>query len=367
MKALLVQPFAQNEPRTPISLMDLAVYGRQFGHEIDVAYADSPITGEYDVVGFSSVAFTPDTAAAVEDLRQRYPGRLIIGGKGAETLLNDDRERLEQIGVEIFRGPGEKLFNGGNEIDYDSYPAWDAADFVALDNLGIMRETMTSRGCPFRCHFCHNTEPQVRFFSTERTVQNAIMVLKTFNRDSVFFVDDIFASRTDRMYALLDAADAAGLELRMRSHFFVHIGLVDDKRLAAIDAFRPAEMQVGMESGDNKMLQAMGKTFTAELAQERLRLLHAHRHYVACLFLLGFPGETRQSLQNTVDFVERNRKYMTGCWVSYYQPVPFTKGWEMARERCKDVVSGWNTQISYLDPNLTEDDLATARKAIMLL
>ncbi len=365
MKVLLIQPFAQNEPRTPISLMDLAVYGRECGHEIDVAYADSPITQDYDMVGLSSVSFTPDTEAALSDLRQRHSGQLIFGGKGAETLLDDDRARLEKSGVQIFRGPGEKLFNGGMSIDYDTYPAWDATDFWALDNLGIMWEAMASRGCPFRCHFCHNTEPQVRFFSAERTVQNATLILETIGRPRVFFVDDVFASRAERMYALLKTADASGLELRGRTHFFVHISLLDYDRMGAINAFQPAELQVGIESGDDGMLQAMGKTFTVALAQERLRFLHSHGHSVACLFMLGFPGETCQSLRNTVEFVERNREYMSGWWVSYYQPVPFTKGWDMARERGGEVAGGWNTQISYLDPNLTKKDLVAARQAIM--
>ncbi len=367
MRVLLTQIPSPREPRTPISLMDLAAYGRQRGHAIDVAYLDDAVnTDGYDFIGLSSLTFNRSVVASIAALRQQYPGRIIFGGKGAETLLGKDREELARFEVEVFRGPGEHLFNDNTAIDYEHYPAWSIDDFSSLDTEQIMREAMSSRGCPYCCCFCHNTEPKVQHFSAERTVVNASLILDTVGRPTVFFVDDVFALRADRMYSLLETADKAGLELRKRTQFFVHISLIDDGRLAAIDAFKPTELQVGIESADDGMLEEMGKTFTAAKAQERLRLLHGHGHQVACLFLMGFPGETRQSLQATVEFVQNNRQYMSGWWVSYYQPVPMTRGWEMAKERVGEVNGGWNTEITYLDPNLTVDDLVSARKAIMM-
>ncbi len=225
---------------------------------------------------------------------------------------------------------------------------------------------MSSRGCPYRCHFCNNTEPVVRFFSPRRTIANAKVILDVVRRDRVFFVDDVFAASPRRMLELLDEADAAGLNFRARTQFFVHISLLDERRLDAIDAYDPIEVQVGIESGDDRMLAAMGKTFTAALAEDRLRAMFDRGRKVACLFLLGFPGETAESLKHTVDWVDRNRKYMSGWWVSYYQPVAGTKGWEMAAKRLGRPIDGVrNTEISYLDPDVTEHELTTARQSIM--
>jgi radical SAM superfamily enzyme YgiQ (UPF0313 family) len=368
VKVLLIQQFAPREPRTPIALLDLAAYGRALGHEVEVAYADQPCgLGGYDLVGFSSLALGYHEMPALKKLRKSYPGRIVFGGKATDTLQGEDRAHLEQLGIEVMPGPGELLFQAAGPIDYDNYPAWQEADFRALDRGKLMTEAMSSRGCPYRCHFCHNTEKTMRFFAPERTAANASLILSTMGRRRVFLVDDVFAVRADKLFAVLEAADRQGLTLQRRTCFFVHISCINDETLGAIRAFDPVEVQVGIESGDDAMLEAMGKTFTSQRAEQQLRKLHSHDIKAACLFLMGFPGETKGSLQATIDFADRNRDYMSGRWVSYYQPVPLTRGWEMARERVGDnlVVGGWNAEINYVDPNLTIGDLRRARHAVM--
>lgn len=369
MRLLLTQPFVPREHRTPIPLMDLATYGRKHGHDVTVGYTQDAgeVAGDYDVVGVSALLFNQETRIALLNLRRRYAGRIVLGGKATTTLQHNDFTLAESLGVEVFCGNGEQFFAPQLPYSLEDYPAWDERDFRLLDKgMPLMTEMMSSRGCPYHCHFCHNTEPRVQHFSVERIIANAQLILGTMQRNRVFLVDDTFSLSARRMTAILEAADSIGLDLRDRTCFFIHIDHIDAGRLAVIDAYRPAEMLVGIESGDDGMLEAMGKTFTAAEAEQRLRTMHAHGRYVACLFLLGFPGETRASLQATVDFVTRNRQYMSGWWASYYQPIPFTKGWELARERLGRTVNGnWNTDIAYIDPNLTEDDLVAARRDIM--
>ncbi len=368
MKILFVQQFMPSEPRTPVALMDLASYGRAFGHEIDVAYAGKvDKLADYDMIGFSALSLGYHVLPAVRSLRANYSGRIVFGGKGAEALQSAEHADLNQLGVEIHVGPGELLLHSDMPIDYNAYPAWEERDFRALDRGGTMTEIMSSRGCPYHCRFCHNTETQVHLFTPERTIANAALILKAIGRHRVFFVDDVFAIRAERMRSILDTADKQGVELRKATCFFVHVNHTSDETIEAIRAFRPQEVQVGIESGDNGMLVAMGKKFTAERAEQQLQKLHSRGIKAACLFLIGFPGETKQSLGATIDFMDRNRRYMSGWWVSYYQPVPFTKGWEMARERVGDdmVTGGWNTEINYVDPNLSIGDLRKARCDMM--
>jgi len=370
VKILLTTRFAHRGDaiRTPIALMDLSVYGRAVGHEIDVAYVEElPVCDAYDMIGLSALTIDSEHLADdVRTLRQKYHGRIVMGGKRTGTLTAADRAMLHDHEVEVYCGPGESFLSMDREVSWDNYPFWSEDDFRVLDRTQQMVEVMGSRGCPYHCNFCNNTEPRVRWFSPERTAYNAKMLLETFKRSRVFFVDDIFALRADRMMAVLEAADRLGVNLRKRTCFFVHVSLAIGDCLQAIDAFDPMELQIGIESGDDRMLQAMGKTFTAAEAEYRIRSLYARGHRVACLFLFGFPGETRESLQATVEFVTRNRQYMSGWWVSYYQPVLGTEGWKLAKERSeREINGGWNTDITYLDPNLTVDDLTEARRAIM--
>ena len=368
MKILLTERFVEREPRTPIALLDLAAYGRVCGHDMRVMYVDSVPKqdfGQYDFIGFSSVGLSADEMADLVRLRNRFDGRIVLGGKATTSLQASQCDLLKQLDITVQEGPGENWL-GDMELNYANYPPWNSADFLALDRGHSMTEAMSSRGCPYHCHFCHNTESKMRFFSTTRTVRNAAMILNKIARHRVFFVDDVFALRSIRMLDILAEADRSGLELRKRTCFFVHVNHVDGERLEAIVEYNPQEVQMGVESGDDGMLEAMGKKFTADEAQAAVRRLHGRGIRVACLFLIGFPGETVDSLANTVEFVDRNRRYMSGWWVSYYQPVPSTKGWEMVKERTGEEISGgWNTDISYVDPDLTRQDLINAREAIM--
>ncbi len=368
MKILLTQHYESREPRTPIALLDLAAYGRSFGHDITVAYSDEmEDLSRYDLVGYSAIDFSHDIKASLESLRRRCSKPIVLGGKAVNALLEEDRDFLRKLDIDTHRGDGERIFNGNNPIDFDIYPAWSPEDFRRLDKSPNIVEAMSSRGCPYHCHFCNNTEPKVSCFNPERTAAHAKMLLCQFGRSRLFFVDDIFALRSDRMMTVLGACDCAGVDIRGKVCFFVHVNHLSEKILDAIDAIHPMEMQMGVESGDDEMLAAMGKTFYAQEAEDRLRELCRRGHRVVCLFLMGFPGETKESLQRTVDFVNRNRQYMSGWWVSYYQPVPFTQGWKLACERLGHRVTGCrNDSISYLDPNLTELQLREARHAVML-
>ena len=373
MNILLTQAFVAREPRTPIPLLDLAPYWRRQGHDVTIAYAQEATNlPQYDLVGISAILFGQAVYEQLKTFRQSFSGRIVFGGKGARSLQSEEKESINNLGVEIVVGGGESLFDDGAEIDYQTYPAWEKEDFQALDSLplsvlpGGMTEMMSTRGCPYSCAFCYNTEPRVSYFSPERTVENANLILNGFNRNRIFFVDDIFTINASRMLKLLATADAYGLELRNKTCFFVHVDQLNADKLAAVQEYNPREVQIGIESGDDGMLSAMGKTFTAQEAKEKIQQLHAAGIRTAALFMIGFPGETKQSLRNTLRLLNDSRKYLSGWWVSYYQPVPYTRGWELAKERVPNYKRGeWNTEISYLDPNLTEQDLTLARQAMM--
>jgi hypothetical protein len=61
---------------------------------------------------------------------------------------------------------------------------------------------MSSRGCPYHCHFCHNTEKKISFFSHERTAANIDLLLKQ-GAKSIFFCDDNFVGNPQHSKELL--------------------------------------------------------------------------------------------------------------------------------------------------------------------
>jgi radical SAM superfamily enzyme YgiQ (UPF0313 family) len=358
MRILLTTRRETAERRNPIALLDLAAYARRFGHAVDCYYMDQVqhrhFNGNsYDVVGLS-VLQTLNEKTPLRDaqyLKEKFKTETVVGGKWTQTLTDEQKDYLAHRGIKVWAGAGERFF-ADPEIDYDAYPSWSRVDF---ETVGEVRgDIMSTRGCPYHCHFCHNTEKRLSFFSAQRTADN-IELLFQGGVKRISFCDDIFTLQSAHMDALYQELKRRNIPIENRSEFFTQINHIHEETLKWIRTYNPFQVNVGIESGDDRMLKLMGKGFDSETAWQKLTRLHQETHVpIGTLFLIGFPGETEESLRNTLRFIQRIRPF-AGNWVSYYQPVRGTKGYEMALSRSAKVRAGRrNTYITYVDPNLTK-------------
>ncbi len=360
MKILLTTRQEPAEPRNPIGILDLSAYLRSFGHEVDCYYIekikDLDISGGYDVVGLS-VLQSVDGCDPLEDalyLKNKFKTKTVVGGKWTRTINDKQKDIFEKNQIEICCGAGENYFID-REIDFENYPAWDRVDF---DTLGdVQMEIMSTRGCPYRCHFCHNTEKKVSYFTASRTAEN-IQLLINSGVTGVFFVDDIFTLKSAHMAGIYNELIKRGIQIEGRNMFFAHVNHINEKNIYWIKKYKPKGVQIGVESGDDKILELMGKTFSSQTAFEKIKLLYDNGVKVEALFLIGFPGESRETLKNTLRFIKSIKQYVELVWVSHYQPVLQTEGYNLAVERGGIVEkSKRNTDITYIDPNLTQKEL----------
>lgn len=342
--------------RTPIPVLDLAEYYRKYASaDVTCATLDRLPEGMYDYVGYSVLAQNDDIEKEISLLSKTYPSaRIIVGGKWA----TDPGKEIDVNGsVVFFSGPGELLVT--DKIDYGEYPGWNYKDLITpgfdLRNLGVM----TTRGCPYRCHFCHNTEKKINRFDPSRTVNNMKMGFERLNISTIYIIDDIFTSSAKRMRDLLNLSTESGLDIRNRSRFLTHVNFVKDDILEMIGAYKPWRVEIGIESGSTEQLKRMGKTFTSEQAYAAVEKLLDKGVPLSVLILVGFPGETIETLKDTLKFVNYFRKKVQYVGLSYYQPVRNTVGWDMCVERLgEEPEIGMRAhRISYVDPNLTREVL----------
>lgn len=344
---------------TPIGILDLAPYLRKQGDHVDVYYMediDGVAPEKYDIVGLSVFGADYKDEVVLADTRkllQRYPGsKIVIGGRWTHTVGQETKDELNSWGVDVFKGEGEQYFFPNIPVDYSTYPTWDEKDLNNLQSYDNI--LMTSRGCPFDCYFCHNIERKMKYFSPQRTVDIIEMLFRK-GKDRVFFVDDIFTVDVGHMEGVLDECARRNIPIQGRNRFFSHVNVVREKTCEAMARFQPDMVQVGLESGDDEMLIRMSKGFTVEKAEASVKLLSEYVP-VYGLFLSGYPGETAMTLKRTEDFAERINEYLTGIWVSLYQPVRGTVGYEEAKISGQWLRQGFmtNDTITYLDKNLTK-------------
>jgi len=355
---------------TPIGILDLAPYLRKHGYAVDVFYLDDiPKEQTYDIVGLSVFGSDYKNKHVVKDvkrLRKRFPAaKIVIGGRWTHTVDQATIAKLGKFGAEIYKGQGEDYFVKNAPIDFDNYPAWERKDLEALKDFD--NTMMTSRGCPYDCYFCHNIERKMKYFSAKRSAE-IFKLLFDAGKDEIFIVDDVFTVKSEHMQALYDECLARNIPIVGRNQFFSHIGVIKEKTCEIMALFKPRLVQVGLESGDDGMLQRMSKGFDSKKAEDRIALLSQHVPIFG-LFLIGYPGETKESLENTYNFVKRISPYLDDIWVSLFQPVPGTVGFEEAKTHGRMVNRGFqiNNVVTYIDNNLSKRLLVHYKKQILSL
>ena len=161
-----------------------------------------------------------------------------------------------------------KRYLPASEIDYTTYPAWSRTDFETLSD--VRADVMSTRGCPYRCNFCHNTEKKLSFFSAKRTADN-IELLFELGAGHISFVDDIFTLRPAHMEALYHELKERNIDITHRNEFFAHVNQINEETVKWIKAYKPFKVSVGIESGDDRMLKLMGKGFDSKTAFEKVK------------------------------------------------------------------------------------------------
>jgi radical SAM superfamily enzyme YgiQ (UPF0313 family) len=202
-------------------------------------------------------------------------------------------------------------------VNMDRYwDAWRSAHGFFSLNL------VASRGCPYHCNWC--AKPiygQTFHLRSAVSVAEEMRELKAvYGADHLWFADDVFGLHPDWIPAL--AASVARYSAQVPFKMQSRADLMTERSVQALGRMGCQEVWMGVESGSQKILDAMDKGLRVEeviSARERLG-----RHGIrACFFLqLGYPGEGWDDIRKTIRLVLETRPDDIGVSVSY--PLPGT-------------------------------------------
>ena len=221
-------------------------------------------------------------------------------------------------------------------LDALPFPAWDLVDIAKYRNIWLERHgyfsmnMVTTRGCPFHCNWCAKPIWGQRYHS--RSPENVVAEMKwlkeIYYADHIWFADDILGLKPGwlpRFGELVEAEDARiPFKCLSRADLLCRPGEVEALRHAGAQT-----VWMGAESGSQKILDAMDKGTRIEQIREAARLLKSVG-IRACFFLqFGYPGETRDDIEKTLQLVREADPDDIGVSVSY--PMPGTKFFEAVR------------------------------------
>jgi radical SAM superfamily enzyme YgiQ (UPF0313 family) len=185
-------------------------------------------------------------------------------------------------------------------VDYnEDYTRWDL-----INEIPERIPLRTSIGCPFRCRFCDFCKVYPRIFlrSGKSLIQELSLAKKMLGQNMalIHIADENVFVNKSRLFEVCNAISDSGL-----GHWigFIRGGEYSDEEMTAIQRSGLMLGEIGVESGDQGQLDRMNKKQKVENMKRGIEQLDAHGISVLMTFVVGFPGETRQSLQNTADFM----------------------------------------------------------------
>src|SRR5258708_27729054 len=222
---------------------------------------------------------------------------------------------LEEIPSVSYRKNGKNIHNpeGGQIENLDELP-WVSKvykrdlDFTRYNVPFLLNPYVsfyTTRGCPAMCTFClwpqTHSGHRWRLRSTRDVVNECRYVLENFpGLKEIFFDDDTFNYRKQRTTEL--CAELGKLNFTWSCTSRV---TTDYDTLKAMKDAGARLLIVGYESGDQQILKNIKKGATVDMAMRFTENCHKLGLTVHGDFIVGLPGETRQTLRNTIDFAKR--------------------------------------------------------------
>jgi radical SAM superfamily enzyme YgiQ (UPF0313 family) len=298
----------------------------------------------------------------------------IVRGEGEETFIEllstlFESENFDKVSGISFRKSGQIIRTPNRpfiqNLDGLPYPAY---HYFALNKYQFFGRRilpiLTSRGCPFQCAYCVSS----RMVGTEFRARDPIKVvdelewLKNEQKAGTFsFYDDAFTYDQKRAIAICE-------EIKKR-----HIGIpwdcqtrVDRISKEVLVKMKEADCQLvsfGAESGCHKILDAVNKKTTIEQNEKAVKLAKSVGLSVAMSVVIGYPGETVDSLKQTFSFIKRAKPdYVYLCLATPYPGTALRStlvdlGWPISSDW-----SRYDMQAPVFDNPLLPVNLVNARR-----
>jgi anaerobic magnesium-protoporphyrin IX monomethyl ester cyclase len=345
-------PFIQN---VPLNYIHLAAYLRQYGYEpvildavlkritpqyIDRVIAERGIT----VVGIGCMTCElPQALEQAARLKQVHPGlRIVFGGAHPSgdpeeclrsgvvdyvivgegempllQLLNALREGRESAPIRgVWKMHDGCVVPGGSaeapdvgKLPRPAYEMLNLEQYYRLDSpwhfLRSRRalQFITQRGCPYQCSYCHEIHTKkFRGIPAEVVLDQMEWLVREHRVREFMIVDDIFNFDLGRAKAICRGIVLRGLDIYLQFPNGVRGDCFDEELVALMKQAGTHYMAIAIETVSHKFQKLVRKNLKIDKARQTIEWARKYGIEVCGFFMIGFPGETRDEVQATLDY-----------------------------------------------------------------
>ncbi|WP_148882920.1 B12-binding domain-containing radical SAM protein [Thermococcus aciditolerans] len=230
-----------------------------------------------------------------------------------------------------------KVTNPAKPIkNYDSLPlpAYDLlSDFkIYRPNTPISGNYMiiyTSKGCPYSCVYCTVARTPFKIKSPERVIEELELLYTKYNVRLVSFFDETFTIDRRRVIKISEYIKKELPELKWYCN--TRVNLVDPELLKIMYEGGCRGIAYGVESGSQTILDNAKKGITVEQAKNAIKWTKEAGIKVFTSFIFGLPGETKDTIEETIRFVKETLPH--GAQFNVAVPYPGTEFYEYVKQK----------------------------------
>jgi len=424
VRTVLVQtyhPYTQFTHVHPLGVMMIASVARERGHA-DVHILDMKVEDwtpqrcveeleklAPDVVGLSAMTYEAGCMHELAKLvRERLPDAKVVCGGPHPSVAADDVMEDEAVDF-VVRGEGEMTFadvldgltegrtdwteceglswrdaegevhhepdrSPPRDLDELPFPAWDLVDHAKYHTVprgGVIyahKEFATmfsSRACPWRCTYCHNSYGKVfRERSAENVLAEMKLLVEEYGVKEFVFMDDIFNFKPERAKTVARGIIDAGWKIKLTFPNGFRGDILDEELVVLLKKAGMYRCMIAVESAVPRIQKVMKKNLKIDKVRHIVDFTAKQGVMVHGAFMLGFPTETEEEMEATIDWAASSSFHTA----AFFRVIPF-KGTELFKQvehAGFDLPSDWSTYEPYQSEinlsEVSEDQIFKLRK-----
>jgi len=283
---------------------------------------------------------TFSTAALMDPEKGIWEDVLGISYKTSDGQLHRNPDRPPLKDLDSLPWPAYHLFR--MERYTNLQPATDHVDGARSFSI------LTSRGCPYRCAFCSQSVMPIKWRarSPENVLEEWRHLVRDLGAEEIGVLDDSANIRVDRLQKLADLLIAN--RLNHVPWIFVNgirANLATRELLAKLKQAGLKRTAFGVESGDPDILASVDKRVDHDTIREAFKNAKAVGLETIGFFIIGLPGETRETMQRTIDFACELDPLIANF--SMMTPYPGTKVYQIAKREGRLLMEDWEDYVFF--------------------
>ena len=298
------------------------------------------------VVGGAHISSDPE--AAFRNLEKHldfgFAGEAEIGFPIFCNQLSSGKTDFDVVPGLIWKREDKIILNPQameQEIDNLGDPAWDLihpeiypeSQHGAFFKKFPIAPIITTRGCPYACTFCSApilSGKKLRHHSLNYILRNIKTLHHQHGIREFHIVDDNFTQNIEYAKEIVRGIIGLNLDISLAMPNGIRMDYLDDELLILLKEAGLYIVSVAIESGNDSILKQMKKGTTVLKIHQDIARIHKHNLDIAAFFILGFPGETLETIQDTIDLSLKlpllRANYFT------YLPLPGTESYRRLEE-----------------------------------